>query len=210
MEQITLIKRNGTQVNLFSKEPFRTVKSATQSKSLTGIDTVTLSIVSRDVLTFDKGDKILVNGDSYYIRTKVNRELTSDGSFMYDAVFYGVLYDLMKTSYRDMDANGNSTTSTFDLVYTLKDYIRVLIYNVSHDYPGWWVFNETGCPDKDPIPFQFSCNNCLEVLQQVCQKFNVDFRITESDGVRTIQIGTFGSVITPPDGSDYFEWGRGK
>ena len=53
MEQITLIKRNGTQVNLFSKEPFRTVKSATQSKSLTGIDTVTLSIVSRDVLTFD-------------------------------------------------------------------------------------------------------------------------------------------------------------
>lgn len=210
MEQITLIKRNGTQVKLFSKEPFRTVKTATQSKSLMGVDTVTLSILSREILSFDKGDRIVIKGENYYIRTKVNRELTSDGYFKYDAVFYGVLYDLMKTPYRDMDASGKSTTSTFDLVYTLREYIRVLIYNTNHDYPGWWVFNEAGCPDKDPIALQFSCNNCLEVLQQVCQKFNVDFRITQNNNVRTIQIGHFGSNITPPDGSSYFEWGRGK
>lgn len=214
MEQITLIKRNGTQIKLFSKEPFRTVKTATQSKSLMGVDTVTLSILTREILSFDKGDRITVKGENYYIRTKVNRELTSDGYFKYDAVFYGVLYDLMKTAYRDMDSSGNSTTSTFDLVYDLKEYIRVLIYNINHDYPGWWTFDETGCPDKNPIPLQFSCNNCLEVLQQVCQKFKVDFRITQSTvnnaTVRTIKIGSFGSVITPPDGSSYFEWGRGK
>ena len=211
---ITLIKRNGTQIKLFSKEPFRTVKTATQSKSLMGVDTVTLSILTREILSFDKGDRITVKGENYYIRTKVNRELTSDGYFKYDAVFYGVLYDLMKTAYRDMDSSGNSTTSTFDLVYDLKEYIRVLIYNINHDYPGWWTFDETGCPDKNPIPLQFSCNNCLEVLQQVCQKFKVDFRITQSTvnnaTVRTIKIGSFGSVITPPDGSSYFEWGRGK
>lgn len=210
MEQITLTKRDGTQVNLMSKEPFRTVKAATQSKSMMGVDTVTLSIVSREVMDFEKGDMIQVNGESYYIRTKVNREITSGGYFKYDAVFYGVLYDLMKTPYRNMDANGNSTTSTFDLVYTLKELIRVLIYNVRHDYPGLWVFDETGCPDKDPLAFQFSCNNCLEVLQQVCQKFSSDFRITQANGVRTIQVGRFGSNVTPPDGSSYFEWGRGK
>lgn len=210
MEQITLIKRNGTRIKLFNKEPFRTVKTATQSKSLMGVDTVTLSILSRDILSFDKGDRIVVNGENYYIRTKVNRELTPNGYFKYDAVFYGVLYDLMKTPYRNMDASGNSSTSTFDLVYDLKEYIRVLINNTKKDYPGWWVFDETGCPDKDPIPFQFSCNNCLAVLQQVCQKFKVDFRITQSENVRTIQIGHFGSNITPPDGSSYFEWGRGK
>ena len=153
MEQITLIKRNGTTIKLFNKEPFRTVKTATQSKSLMGVDTVTLSILSRDILSFDKGDRIVVNGENYYIRTKVNRELTPNGYFKYDAVFYGVLYDLMKTPYRNMDASGNSSTSTFDLVYDLKEYIRVLIYNTNRDYPGWWVFNETGCPDKDPIPF---------------------------------------------------------
>lgn len=210
MEQITLIKRNGTSIKLFNKDPFRTVKTATQSKSLMGVDTVTLSILSRQILSFDKGDRIVVKGENYYIRTKVNRELTSDGYFKYDAIFYGVLYDLMKTPYRNMDASGNSSTSTFDLVYDLKEYIRVLINNTNKDYPGWWVFNETGCPDKDPIPFQFSCNNCLEVLQQVCQKFKVDFRITQNNNVRTIQIGHFGDNITPPDGSSYFEWGRGK
>ena len=210
MEQINLIKRNGTQIKLFSKDPFRTVKTATQSKSLMGVDTVTLSILSREIISFDKGDRINVNGENYYIRTKVNRELTSEGYFKYDAIFYGVLYDLMKTPYRDMDASGNSHTSTFDLVYDLKEYIRVLINNTNKDYPNWWVFDETGCPDKDPIPFQFSCNNCLEVLQQVCQKFKVDFRITQNNNVRTIQIGHFGSNITPPDGSSFFEWGRGK
>lgn len=210
MEQITLRKRNGTNIKLFNKEPFRTVKAATQSKSMMGVDTVTLSVFTREILSFDKGDYITVNGEYYYIRTKVNRELTSDGYFKYDAVFYGVLYDLMKTPYRNMDASGNSTTSTFDLVYTLKEYIRVLINNTNKDYPGWWVFDETGCPDKDPIAFQFSCNNCLEVLQQICQKFKVDFRITQNNNVRTIQIGHFGEKITPPDGSSKFEWGRGK
>lgn len=59
MEQITLIKRNGTRIKLFNKEPFRTVKTATQSKSLMGVDTVTLSILSRDILSFDKGIVLL-------------------------------------------------------------------------------------------------------------------------------------------------------
>lgn len=211
MEQITLVKRGtGDRIDLFNKEPFRTVKTATQSKSLMGIDTVTLSILSREVLNFDKGDYIQVYGDNYYIRTKVNKELTSDGYFNYDAVFYGVLYDLMKTPYRDMDAQGKSSRNTFDLVYTLKQFIRVIVNNTNKDYPGWWAFNETGCPDVDPKQMQFNCNNCLEALQSICKEFEVDFRITQENGVRTINVGSFGDIVTPPDGSDWFEWGRGK
>ena len=210
MEQITLIKRDGTQIRLFNKEPFTTVKMATQSKSLMSIDTVTLTIQSTQLIDFEKGDKIQVYGYDYYIRTAVNRELTSDGSFKYEATFYGLLYDLMKTPYRDMDVNGKSSSNTFDLVYTLKEFIRVLINNVSQDYPGLWSFDEVGCPDKDPKLIQFSCNNCLEVLQNVCKTFDVDFQIIQSQGVRYIKIGSFGSVVSPPDGSSYFEWGRGN
>ena len=210
MEQISLIKRNGKTVNLFSKEPFRTVKQATQSKSLMGVDTVTLTIQARDLIDFAKGDKIQVNGEDYFIRTAVNRELTIDNLYKYDAVFYGVMYDLMKTPYRDMDVNGKSSRNSFDLYYSLKEFVRVVIYNTQADYPGLWAFDETGCPDKDPVLMQFSCNNCLEALQAVCQQFEVDFRITQDSNVRTIHVGKFGGTVIPPDGSEYFEWGRGK
>lgn len=210
MEQISLIKRNGTTVKLFSKEPFRTVKQASQSKTLMGVDTVTLSIISRDLIAFAKGDKIQVNGEDYFIRTAVNRELLPDNSFKYDVVLYGVLYDLMKTPYRDMDSQGKSSRNTFDLIYTLKQFVRVIINNTNVDYPSLWAFDETGCPDVDPKQMQFSCNNCLEALQNICKEFEVDFRITQSSGVRTIHIGSFGNQITPPDGSEWFEWGRGK
>ena len=133
MEQISLIKRNGTTVKLFSKEPYRTVKQARQSKTLMGVDTVTLSIISRDLIAFAKGDKIQVNGEDYFIRTAVNRELLPDNSFKYDVVFYGVLYDLMKTPYRDMDSQGKSSRNTFDLIYTLKQFVRVIINNTNVD-----------------------------------------------------------------------------
>ena len=210
MEQITLIKHNGTSVNLISKAPFRAVTQATQSKSLMGVDTVTLSIKSSELISFSKGDKITVFGEDYFIRTAVNRELTADSYFKYDVVFYGVMYDLMKTPYRDTDANGKSSRNTFDLAYTLKQFIQLIINNTNVDYPNWWVFDDTGCPDTDPKLMQFSCNNCLEALQNICQTFEADFRITQSNGVRTIHVGTFGQQITPPDGSTWFEWGKGN
>ena len=69
MGELTLIKRNGETIPLFSQEPFCTVKAAQQSVSLMGDDTVTLDIVSSELITFDKGDKIIVDGDEYSIRT---------------------------------------------------------------------------------------------------------------------------------------------
>ena len=78
MGELTLIKRNGDTIPLFSREPFCTVKAAEQDITLMGDDTVTLDIVTTQLITFDKGDKILVDGDEYSIRTTVNREKISD------------------------------------------------------------------------------------------------------------------------------------
>lgn len=104
MGQITLIKRNGSKVNLFSKEPFCTVSSAVQNVTLMGDDNVQLGIKSTQFLEFAKGDKILVGGEEYSIRTKVTREILSENMYSYDAIFYGVMYELMKSQYRNCDA----------------------------------------------------------------------------------------------------------
>lgn len=212
MGNFEIIQRNGNKINLQSREPFCAVKSATQNTSLMGDDNVQISFVSSEFYTFGKGDRIIVGSEEYTIRTMVQREMISEGYYQYEATFYGVMYELMKSLYRNAGEDGKSTTSTFDLTYSIRDFVKVLIYNVSRDYPGLWVFDEENCPDTEPRTISFSKQNCLQVLQSLCSEneFGLEFQITQENGVRTIHIGKFGSKVNPPSGSEYFEWGKGN
>ena len=211
MGEIEVIKRKGGTIQLFSRDPFCTIKSATQNISLMGDDNIQLSIISTELLDFEKGDKIIVGGEEYTIRTRVAREMKTDRYFQYDVVFYGVMYELMKAQYRNTDESGKSTSMTFDLTYSIRDFVKVIIYNMNRDYPGLWAFDEANCPDTEPRTISFSRQNCLQVLQSLCSKdnFKLEFRITQNNGVRTIHIGKFGTKVVPPSGADYFEWGKG-
>lgn len=211
MGEIEVIKRKGGTIQLFSRDPFCTIKSATQNISLMGDDNIQLSIISTELLDFEKGDKIIVGGEEYTIRTRVAREMKTDRYYQYDAVFYGVMYELMKAQYRNTDESGKSTSMTFDLTYSIRDFVKVIIYNMNRDYPGLWAFDEANCPDTEPRTISFSRQNCLQVLQSLCSKdnFKLEFRITQNNGVRTIHIGKFGTKVIPPSGADYFEWGKG-
>jgi hypothetical protein len=208
MEQISIFRKDGTQTKLFTTEPFRAVSQAVQNITLLGDDNVQLTIKSSEMMDFAIGDKIIVGGDEYTIRTKANREILGEDLYSYDVVFYGVMYELMKSQYRDTDANGNSTKSTFDLTYSLADFVKVLIYNVNRDYPGIWVFDQANCPETEPRTMQFSRQNCLQALQSHCKEFGYEFRISQNGGIRTIQVGKFGNIVTPPGGNAFFEWGK--
>lgn len=210
MGQFTLIKRNGTRIPLNKRIPFCAVKTAQQSRSLMADDTVTLEVVSTFLIDFEKGDKIKIDSDWYTIRTTVDRTKNSEDQYNYSITLYGCIYDLMKVMFRDTDVNGRSTSLTFDLTYSIKDFVKVIIYNMNRDYPGEWVFDDKDCPDTEPKTVSFSCQNCLQTLQNECKDFDVDFQITtDKDGIHHIKIGKFGSVVTPPNGEKYFQWGRG-
>lgn len=207
-----IIKRNGEVIKLNTKEPFCAVKQATQNSSLMGDDYITLQIYSSQWLSFEKGDKIVVDGFDYTIRTTTTREIPGDEYYIFEPIFYGPMYDLIKTLYRNCDKDGKSDRSTFDLTYTIKEFVKVIIYNLNRDYPGLWAFDELNCPETEAITIQFSGVNCLQVLQTLCSKdnFNLEFLITQNAGVRTIHIGKFGQRVNPPSGADYFEWGKGN
>ncbi len=207
-----IIKRNGETIQLNTNEPFCFVKEATLTSSLMGDDYISLKIVSSNWLSFAKGDKITVGGKEYSIRATTTREIVSEGYYNYEPVFYGVMYDLMKTIYRNCDKYGKSDKSTFDLTYTIKEFVQVLIYNMERDYPGLWKFDVENCPDTEAKTIQFSGVNCLQALQTLCnsEQFNLEFQITQDKGVRTIHIGKFGKRINPPSGADFFEWGKGN
>ena len=208
--QIT--KRNGETIQLNTNEPFCFVKEATLTSSLMGDDYISLKIVSANWLSFAKGDKITIGGKEYSIRATTTREVVSEGYYNYEPVFYGVMYDLMKTIYRNCDKYGKSDKSTFDLTYTIKEFVQVLIYNMERDYLGLWKFDVDNCPDTEAKTIQFSGVNCLQALQTLCnsEQFNLEFQITQDKGVRTIHIGKFGKRINPPSGADFFEWGKGN
>lgn len=205
-----IIKRNGEIITLNTKEPFCVVKQATQNSSLMGDDYISLQIVSDKWLSFDKGDKIIVDGFDYSIRTTTTRGIEGANHYTFEPIFYGPMYDLMKTIYRNCDRYGKSDRSTFDLTYTIKEFVQVLIFNLNRDYPGLWAFDENNCPETEALTLQFSGNNCLQVLQTLCNKdnFNLEFLITQDDNVRTIHIGKFGQRVNPPGGAEYFEWGK--
>ena len=207
-----IIKRNGETIQLNTNEPFCFVKEATLTSSLMGDDYISLKIVSSKWLSFAKGDKIVVGGNEYSIRATTTREIVSEGYYNYEPVFYGVMYDLMKTIYRNCDKYGKSDKSTFDLTYTIKEFVQVLIYNLERDYPGVWKFDEDNCPETEAKTIQFSGVNCLQALQTLCNKeqFNLEFQITQDNSIRTIHIGKFGKRINPPSGADFFEWGKGN
>lgn len=207
-----IIKRNGETIQLNTNEPFCFVKEATLTSSLMGDDYISLKIVSSEWLSFAKGDKIIVDGNEYSIRATTTREIVSEGYYNYEPVFYGVMYDLMKTIYRNCDKYGKSDKSTFDLTYTIKEFVQVLIYNLERDYPGVWKFDEDNCPETEAKTIQFSGVNCLQALQTLCnsEQFNLEFQITQDNGIRTIHIGKFGKRINPPSGADFFEWGNGN
>lgn len=207
-----IIKRNGEIITLNTKEPFCVVKSATQNSSLMGDDYISLQIVSDKWLSFDKGDKIIVDGFDYSIRATTTRGIEGANHYTFEPIFYGPMYDLMKTIYRNCDRYGKSDRSTFDLTYTIKEFVQVLIFNLNRDYPGLWAFDENNCPKTEAKTLQFSGNNCLQVLQTLCNKdnFNLEFLITQDDNVRTIHIGKFGQRVNPPGGAEYFEWGKGN
>ena len=208
--QIT--KRDGETIQLNTNEPFCFVKEATLTSSLKGDDYISLKIVSSKWLSFAKGDKITVGGKEYSIRATTTREIVSEGYYNYEPVFYGVMYDLMKTIYRNCDKYGKSDKSTFDLTYTIKEFVQVLIYNMERDYPGLWKFDVDNCPETEAKTIQFSGVNCLQALQTLCnsEQFNLEFQITQDKGIRTIHIGKFGKRINPPSGADFFEWGKGN
>lgn len=210
MDQIILKKRDGSEIKLMSLKPLCFLTQAVQDHTLMGSDTIKLTVKSEELLKFEIGDKIQIVNDEYHIRTTAIREIVSDDNYIYEVTLHGVMFELIKSLYRDTNVSGVSSRSTFELTYTLRQFISVVINNVNRDYPGLWSFDSANCPETDPILMSFSKQNCLNALQTICKEFNQDFHITQSNGVRTIHVGRYGSIINPPGGNSHFEYGKGK
>lgn len=218
MEQIVVHQKrivNNVTVNselpLFSEYPLRSVTSAKMQMQHMANDYVQLTVLSEEKLSLEIGDYIEVRSRRYSIRSV--SDITRDGEarFTYTITFYGVMYDLMRYQFRNTGIDLRSSAATFDLTFTLSNFIKCIVYNAHRSGDTSWAFDDENCPATEPKTMSFDKQNCLTCLQNITTGFDVEFLITQENvnGVwtKTIHVGTFG---TWKNQSSPFEYGMGN
>lgn len=203
MEQIIITKRNGKKVPLQNKGAVIRITKAEQHIVLLGEDVVKITIQSPIPQTYEIGDKITVFGREYTMNLLPKIKKKGAHLFEYDLCFEGVQYDLSRAQYSvTIDTTGSDVQGD-SLMADLRRFMEVLIANVDRVLPGQWKLGV--CPDTDTRNITFNCENCLAVLQRLCQEFDQEFEITQLNGVKTINIKKAGTTFPYT-----FQYGKGR
>lgn len=202
MEQIIIHHADGSETPLFSRKNVSGISKATQKTALLSDDAVTIGVSSAVPLPVGIGDRIEVYGRTY----KANRlpEPTKNGlrRFEYDITFEGLQYDLIDAQYKlPPDAYGDTYYSD------LRGHLTVLVWNANRVQPNKWHLGD--CPATGATAYKninTASRNCLQVLQDICSEWNVEFEITPGDGFNTINIKEKAGITHPFT----LRYGRGK
>lgn len=185
-QSITVYRRNGAvRYTLDSYTKFCTIKSAEQKCALLGEDTVSIKLSSAEPLQFVVGDYITVFGSVYTLNKFDEPVKNGEREFEYSLVFEGLQYKLLAAQYRSADKLGLNPSGEFSLVCDMRMAMQVLINNVNRvavaDKEIWTLGS---CIDTEFKQYSFSGENCLEVLQRLCQDNECEFEITALGGRR--------------------------
>lgn len=185
-QSLTVYKRNGTvRYRLDSYTTLCAVKSAEQKCTLLGEDVVSIKLTSAKPLLFVVGDYIEVFGSVYTLNKFDEPIKTGEREFETSLEFEGLQYKLLAAQYRSADALGYNPSAQFALVCDMRMAMQVLITNVNRVASAdkeTWVLGE--CLDTEFKEYSFSNENCLEVLQRLCQDNECEFAITPLGGKR--------------------------
>ena len=175
MEQIVIIKADGTKIPLFSRKNASCVSKAAQKTALLSEDIVSISLTSAVPLDLGIGDHILLYGKPYKFNQLPEPTKEGERRYTYDLKLEGLQYDLIDVHYHlPEDAYGETYYSD------LAGHLQVLMWNIDRIYPGKWVLGEY--PENTEYKnITNSGKNCLQVAQELCSDYGVEFEIT-TDG----------------------------
>lgn len=178
-QSITVYKRNGSvRCKLDNYTQLCTVTSAEQKCVLLGEDTVTIKLTSATPLQFVVGDYIQVFGSVYTLNKFDEPVKTGERKFETSLVFEGLQYKLLAAQFRSADAQGYNPTAEFSLVADMRMVAAVVINNVNRVASSnneLWLLGD--CISTEYKEYSFSRENCLEVLQRICQDNECEFQI---------------------------------
>lgn len=198
VNEIIIHKRNGSvRYKLNSYAKLCTIKSAEQKRELLGEDNVTLKIESAEPLQCAVGDYIECFGSVYTLNRAGEPEKKGERMHEQSLVFEGLQYKLLDAQFRNADAGGYNPTATFNLVADMHTAMELLIRNVNRvaaSIGEYWELGE--CPTTEYKDLAFNNQNCLNVLQELCEEFKIEFQIVQSGIKRyTLRILKAGSAL---------------
>lgn len=209
MERIIAQRPNGTTYEVAKKGDVMGYTSATQRWDLQGTDTVNIVVESAVPKEYGIGDVISIFGREYKINRLPKVTKSASRKFVYELEFEGIQYDLLRVAYDltiDTTACEIQDIKGESLCGDLQRFATVLIANANRVFPGKWslgVFPET-IEDKT-LTFGES-DNCLSVLQTLCNEFDVEFEIEIVNGINVISFHNESGAIFPFT----FAYGRGR
>ena len=202
MEQIIIHHADGSETPLFSRKNVSGISKATQKTALLSDDVVTVTVSSAVPLPVDIGDRIKVYGRTYTANQLPEPGKNGLRRYEYDITFEGLQYGLIDAQYKlPPDAYGDTYYSD------LYGHLRVLVWNANRVQPNKWRLGS--CPAEGTTDYKnltTSSRNCLQVLQDICSEWNVEFEITPGNGFNTINIKEKAGVTH----AFTLRYGRGK
>lgn len=113
----------------------------------------------------------------------------------------------MRASYDltiDTTSNQLQDVQADSLTGNLRRFADVLISNANRVFPGKWAVGECPATGDKTLAFGES-DNCLAVLQRLCQEFDTEFEIEQSGGVNTVNLKKVGQIFPYT-----FRYGKGN
>ncbi len=182
MEQIIVKHRDSTQLLLNSRANISGITKAEQKVGLLSDDLTEITVESATPLNFELGDTIDVFGKTYTLNFLPTIKKTGKRKFSYDLTFEGPQYELLDVQFLlPDDTTGDSYTGN------LKDFLEVLLQNITRIFPGKWALGEYPA-DTEYKTLSYVGENCLSVLQNLCKEHNIEFEIEQNNGVKTLHI----------------------
>src|SRR5690625_521861 len=200
---LKIIKEAGGEINVFSKSTLLYATRAKIVRSLMQDDYIDLTIESAEPITFNLDDKITTEGRDYFLNLTPVSKKTGNRMYSYNLRFESVQYRLRRYKVFNRDSQNRITDYEFDLVGDLEDFLNLIVRNANNYTSNWSVGDfPTGTIDQRIF---FSNQNCLTALNEICEKYGVEYYVEKSGNNYSINIGELG------DKKSYvFEYGKGK
>lgn len=206
MEQILIYKPNGDAEPINSNSLVSVITQAEHKKVLLGEDVINMTVTAASVRNFAIGDYIKVFGLSRY---KINQlpKVTkiAERKYEYELIFEGLQYDLLRVAYRNTDVGSFNNAGDFSLIGNLEMFLTVLINNLNRVFgTDKWALGDfpVGTETRNLL---FNNENCLAVLQRLCEEYKYQFVISETETQCILHMREVGLDL------DYnFRYGQGK
>ena len=197
MDKIIVTRRDNTTYSLHNRSA--RVTEAALVRSLLEDDYVQVGVESSSARPFAIGDHITVHGRKYTLNQLPSYEKSGSRAFRYTLRFEGVQYDLGRVAFLlNSDTAGNLQDVSGDtFIGDIKAFLDILVANANRVFgAGSWVVGDYPSGTSADTQLTFGPDdNCLSVLQTLCDTFGCEFSITTTNGVSTINMGTVGSTF---------------